>query len=61
MQAARNWVGVFPTVIESYGEQKSLGVQWLGRQASTPRGMGSVPGQGPKILRAMQYSQGNAY
>ena len=39
----------------------SLVVQWLGRQASAPRGMGSVPGQGPKIPHAMQCGQRNAY
>ena len=35
----------------------SLGVQWLGLQASTAGGPGSIPGQGTKILHAPQHSQ----
>ena len=37
-----NWLG------------NSLAVQWLELQASTAGGMGSIPGQGTKILQAPQ-------
>ena len=32
-------------------------VQWLGLHASTAGGMGVIPGQGTKILYALQQSQ----
>ena len=35
----------------------SLGVQWLGLGAFTAGGMGSIPGQGTKILQAMRLHQ----
>ena len=35
----------------------SLGVQWLGPRAFTVVDLGSVPGQGTKILQAMRCSQ----
>ena len=35
----------------------SLVVQWLGLHASTAGGMGSIPGQGTKILYATQHGQ----
>ena len=35
----------------------SLMVQWLGLCASTAGGVGSIPGQGTKILKAMQHGQ----
>ena len=31
----------------------SLAVQWLGLSAFTAVGLGSIPGQGPKILKAI--------
>ena len=34
----------------------SLAAQWLGLHIFTAPGMGSIPGQGTKILRAMWYS-----
>ena len=37
----------------------SLAVQWLGLQASTARGQGSVPGRGTKIPQASQCGQNN--
>ena len=33
-----------------------LVVQWLGLCIFTAEGVGSIPGQGTKILQAMQYS-----
>ena len=35
----------------------SLIVQWLGLGASTVAGAGSIPGQGTRILKALQGSQ----
>ena len=35
----------------------SLAVQWLGHRASTVGGTGSIPGQGTKILHAVQCGQ----
>ena len=35
----------------------SLAVQWLGLQALTAKGAGSIPGQGTKILQATQPGQ----
>ena len=32
-------------------------VQWLGLCAFTPKGLGSIPGQGTKILQAAQCGQ----
>ena len=37
----------------------SLAVQWLGLQASTARGQGSIPGRGTKIPQASQCGQNN--
>ena len=37
----------------------SLAVQWLVLHASTTGDMGSTPGQGTKILNAMQHGQKN--
>ena len=37
----------------------SLSVQWLGLHAPTAGGMGSIPGQGTKILQAVQHGQKN--
>ena len=38
-------------------KRTSLVIQWLGLHASTAGGTGLIPGQGTKILRAMQCSQ----
>ena len=35
----------------------SLGVQWLGLHAFTAEGLGSIPGQGTKILQATLCNQ----
>ena len=35
----------------------SLAVQWLGLRASTSGAMGSIPGQGTKILQASRHCQ----
>ena len=35
----------------------SLAVQWLRLHAFTAKGMSSIPGQGTKILQAVQYGQ----
>ena len=37
--------------------RNSLVVQWLGLHAFTAEGEGSIPGQGTKILQAMQCGQ----
>ena len=42
---------------EKNGVGDSLAVQCLGLCASTAGGMGLIPGQGTKILRAVQHSQ----
>ena len=34
----------------------SLAVQWLGLSAFTAEGLGSVPGQGTKILQAVRHA-----
>ena len=41
-----------PSLLESPFIGTSLAVQWLRLCASTAGGMGSIPGQGPKILHA---------
>ena len=41
-----------PSLLESPFIGTSLEVQWLRLCASTAGGMGSIPGQGPKILHA---------
>ena len=35
----------------------SLAVQWLGLCAFTAVGLGSIPGQGPKILQATKHAR----
>ena len=35
----------------------SLAIQWLGLCASTARGLGSIPGWGTKIPKAVRHSQ----
>ena len=35
----------------------SLAVQWLGLHAFTSEGLGSIPGQGPKIPQDTQHGQ----
>ena len=44
-----------PNNISDKGD--SLVVQWLGLQAFTAKGMGSIPGRGTKILEAEQRSK----
>ena len=43
--------------IKTIGGRTSLVVQWLRLCASNARGTGSIPGQGTKILHAVQGSQ----
>ena len=37
--------------------ETSLVVQWLGLHASAANGLGSIPGQGTKILKAEQHGR----
>ena len=46
---------ILPTLKVCLGN--SLAVQWLGVCACTARGMGSIPGWGTKIPRAVQRRQ----
>ena len=41
--------------------ENSLVVQWLELGASAARGLGSIPGQGTKILQAMQPKEKKIY
>ena len=43
--------------IKLMGCGTSLAVQWLSLHTSTAGSVGSLPGQGPKILHAMQYGK----
>ena len=43
--------------IKVYSPGNSLVVQWLGLHALTAEGLGSIPGQGTKILQAAQHNQ----
>ena len=46
---------IFPQWNKKLGD--SLAVQWLGLGAFSAGGAGSIPGQGIKILQAMQHGQ----